>query len=421
MKLTKFIDDLKTELKKVQWKKVIILGVLMGVILGTFGHCVSLNTYAAESDDSFGLKKFNTNLTLVSELPLNQELFETISNQTYIVTNTTFTITDGTYTEDATIGRFLPAYLYNGELRIFYYINEWLKWIAVNPNTWTFYSEGYLFPVPNEIEIISFYFREDMTQDYIDTNSESYITWIVNNMTSVSSEPSDPELPAFTIELAGDNLTSNTQLAIRGQTETKTYDGTYFQEGVVTLDSSSFTPDYIGGGEYRYRVGISNIPNDSRVLVYSGYPLTTANLVNSYSILSVASSGVSVNDGYVVYIERGTSSTLTNPEFNITFVPDPDYKAAYDEGFDDGYDYGYSAGLVAGREEGYQSGYEEGKNTSDSAHLGENLLGSTLEVPMNALNSFIIYQNGDVTITLGLVVGAMLALILLIAFLKLFA
>ena len=64
--------------------------------------------------------------------------------------------------------------------------------------------------------------------------------------------------------------------------------------------------------------------------------------------------------------------------------------------------------------------------STDSANLGQNLIGDTLSAPMDGLNDFVLYDSdgpdGDAKpITLGLIVGGAIALTLFMAFLKLFA
>ncbi len=96
--------------------------------------------------------------------------------------------------------------------------------------------------------------------------------------------------------------------------------------------------------------------------------------------------------------------------------------AAYNKGYNAGYDAGLSFGKQTGYNEGYDAGLADGLNSSESSSLGANLLGSTLAAPMTALNQFVLITlpNGN-TISLGMILGSMIALIVLLAFLKLFA
>lgn len=96
--------------------------------------------------------------------------------------------------------------------------------------------------------------------------------------------------------------------------------------------------------------------------------------------------------------------------------------------YDQVYQDGFSAGVNSSEAEDkwYQSGYNEGlsdgRASTDSANLGENLLGDTLSAPMDALNSFTLYESSSgFKVTLGLVVGGAISLTLFIAFLKIFA
>lgn len=151
------------------------------------------------------------------------------------------------------------------------------------------------------------------------------------------------------------------------------------------------------------------------------------------------------------------SSTQYSYRFSIILYTRSAYDAGYEEGYaagqEAGYDAGYTAGgqdgYVAGEEYGYSNGYttgvgvgyDQGYNagsqagydqgfaagaeSTDSGNLGHNLLGDTLNAPMNALNNFTIYDpdpsDNSPGITLGLVVGGVICLSLFIAFLKIFA
>lgn len=107
---------------------------------------------------------------------------------------------------------------------------------------------------------------------------------------------------------------------------------------------------------------------------------------------------------------------------------------AYYDGYDDGYYEGFSegeeSGYQMGRKEGYDNGYEEGYgagiNTQQSAILGKNLLGDIFSTPIEALNNFTLIDwelssGKQVTITLGAILGAALAVVFVMWFLKLFA
>lgn len=88
----------------------------------------------------------------------------------------------------------------------------------------------------------------------------------------------------------------------------------------------------------------------------------------------------------------------------------------------EGYNYGYELGLTQGYNQGYDDGFDDGNSAGESASFGKNLLGETLNVPINALNGFVLFTapNGH-DVTLGGVVGAVIGLSLFIMFLKIFA
>lgn len=69
----------------------------------------------------------------------------------------------------------------------------------------------------------------------------------------------------------------------------------------------------------------------------------------------------------------------------------------------------------------YSAGFNNGYAAGSSASFGQNLIGDTLSAPFKALNTFILFEYNGVAVTLGGVFGAMLALILFIIFLKMFA
>lgn len=107
------------------------------------------------------------------------------------------------------------------------------------------------------------------------------------------------------------------------------------------------------------------------------------------------------------------------------------YLSTYDldEAYREGWDKGYAAGIAAGKDwgydlgyyEGYDEGYDAGVTASQSEIFGKNLLGQTLNAPLDALNHFTLFEVGGQPVTLGYVVGALIALFVLIAFLKMFA
>ena len=78
-------------------------------------------------------------------------------------------------------------------------------------------------------------------------------------------------------------------------------------------------------------------------------------------------------------------------------------------------------GWNEGYNDGYQNGYSDANNSSASDAFIQDILGDTLNAPMDALNDFVIgvAPNGR-QLTLGLVIGGVISLMLLLAFLKLF-
>lgn len=99
------------------------------------------------------------------------------------------------------------------------------------------------------------------------------------------------------------------------------------------------------------------------------------------------------------------------------------YSVGEDVGYAAGEEYGYSQGLMnSDYGDAYNKGYADAEADIDSGEWGANLLGDTLSAPIEALNSFVLVSTpSGYDITLGLVVGCVIALTLFIAFLKLFA
>lgn len=109
---------------------------------------------------------------------------------------------------------------------------------------------------------------------------------------------------------------------------------------------------------------------------------------------------------------------------NSTVTNYPSFIAGRQVGNEAGYNVGYRAGLQVALDnnEAYQQGYNDASQDIDSGEWGVNLLGETLSAPIRALNQFILVTTpSGFNITLGLVVGCCIALVLFIAFLKMFA
>lgn len=162
--------------------------------------------------------------------------------------------------------------------------------------------------------------------------------------------------------------------------------------------------------------------------------LTLAGHWSSISINGVTygTAGLS-NDielGYVTELNITLDSPTTEAPLFRSFhikIQTSSYEVhqAYNDGLKQGYKDGYATGTNASQEEAFNMGYRQGLEESDSGKLGYNLLGITFSAPINALNQFVLFEThiGDtpIPVTLGGVVGALIAFSLFIAFLKIFA
>lgn len=150
------------------------------------------------------------------------------------------------------------------------------------------------------------------------------------------------------------------------------------------------------------------------------------------------SSGPQVNQGVVVYdpqfgwvdqeyrlLNFGSGVTLDEFMYNwIVNNATPIDNSSYQSG----YLAGYQAGITSTEkrdeyfQEGYDEGFADGLNSTSSSSLGQNLIGDTLSAPIRALNSFTLFTSpSGVDVSLGMVFGSLIALVLFIAFLKMFA
>lgn len=131
---------------------------------------------------------------------------------------------------------------------------------------------------------------------------------------------------------------------------------------------------------------------------------------------------IECNDSLASFLDQHATryDNSTSDDYNKGF--DAGYNAGYVQGKSDGYNQGFSAGSSEGYDLGYDAGYDDGFLASGSANFGKNLLGDTLNVPINALNGFVLFKapNG-IDVTLGGVVGAVIGLSLFVMFLKIFA
>lgn len=82
----------------------------------------------------------------------------------------------------------------------------------------------------------------------------------------------------------------------------------------------------------------------------------------------------------------------------------------------------YQNGIARGNEDGFNDGYNRGYNRGTSEVFGENLLGETFNAPLNALNQWVLFETpGGIEVTMGGLFTAVIALAVLIIFLKMFA
>lgn len=111
-------------------------------------------------------------------------------------------------------------------------------------------------------------------------------------------------------------------------------------------------------------------------------------------------------------------------------------KDGYALGYEQGYSFGETNGYAAGQKEGFTSGYEQGVASSDgyqqgynkavseikSGEFGENLLGNMFSAPIKAVQGITLVHLPDGnTITLGNVFSALIALLLVLAFVKIYS
>lgn len=167
------------------------------------------------------------------------------------------------------------------------------------------------------------------------------------------------------------------------------------------------------------------------------FTFLTVTSVGSATSVEIDSSVLDVNElipsnaTLQLYITPSTFNGKLGDLFNLFGSPrvtdynsfNQGYSVGEDAGYAAGEEYGYSQGLLnSDYSEAYNKGYADAESDIDSGDWGVNLLGDTLSAPIKALNNFIIVTTpSGYNITLGLVVGCVIALTLFIAFLKLFA
>lgn len=158
--------------------------------------------------------------------------------------------------------------------------------------------------------------------------------------------------------------------------------------------------------------------------IYFNGSLYNGSTTNTETGFAEALIGVTSITSYPV-ANSFNADTTYHYTFNIVLGNFVDYDVAYQDGYNAGFNVGYEEGAVVGTESGFLQGLEKGREQSESGNFGLNLIGATLAAPMNALNQFVLFSyngvNGRTEITLGAVVGGAIALVLFIAFLKIFA
>lgn len=263
----------------------------------------------------------------------------------------------------------------------------------------------------------------------VDVSNTRFINWLVDNnaVFTLVNPPSDsfnPDVqdfsyqsiaPIYFSEFSGDI----TAVAFPGaHTLILNYNGTTNRN---YLDHSDYTeyPDII-------KTSIIDDVEVPYIQIYlkCNYPSVYVNSVmysGSFSSSTITStlSGVTSFDVYPV--EHSYSPGVTYYyTWNILLG---DYFNENDV-FQAGFNEGVNSQIAKDKyfNEGYDLGLSDGLNSSASSSLGSNLLGETLSAPMTALNSFVLYTTpSGVPISLGLVLGSVIALTFFIAFLKLFA
>lgn len=120
----------------------------------------------------------------------------------------------------------------------------------------------------------------------------------------------------------------------------------------------------------------------------------------------------------VLFNDYNYSGTVTYPKISYLsyeVVENLDIDSIYESGYDKGYKDGLSSS------DQYQLGYNEAVRQIDSGEFGENFLGNLFSAPLKALNKFVIVSTPNgVDITIGGLLSAIIALTLLIAFLKMY-
>lgn len=198
--------------------------------------------------------------------------------------------------------------------------------------------------------------------------------------------------------------------------------------------------DYLDSDDYNNEEGTrilyGDLFNNGQVVPYIQIYLATN--YSSIYFNNVVYNGSLSAPGIINEVQLGVTSISSYPvassysagityhyTFNIVLGEFFDYDTVYKEAYEKGKEAGFDEGVIEGSKTGFLKGLEKGREQSESANLGLNLIGPTLAAPMTALNSFVLFQydgiNGPADITLGEVIGGCIALVVFIAFLKIFA
>lgn len=128
---------------------------------------------------------------------------------------------------------------------------------------------------------------------------------------------------------------------------------------------------------------------------------------------------------HCMFFGNNSETTLLFPNSYLEILAHSEYVTDnYEQGYNNGYGVGYRFGYLAGESssDAYQNGYDQAVSEIDSGEFGANLLGATFNAPIRGLNQFVLVTTPNgVEITLGNVISAVIALVLVLAFLKVYA
>lgn len=177
---------------------------------------------------------------------------------------------------------------------------------------------------------------------------------------------------------------------------------------------------------YLYQPGVTNpyqsldIDEDIDRVVLWTYNNSLYTVTNGFTGFNQMFGDLTIHDYFL-------EDKYYNTGYQLGFVDGEDI--GYDSGYSIGYDEGYYAGQVVGSgldyDAIYQRGYDEAIKEIDSGEFGQNLIGNTLMAPLNALNSFVLYEvvvgGVELQVTLGSILFGLIGVILFVCFLKMFA